>query len=338
MKINTETLKKALDYLSMGIGKSADKYENQLIEFETSNGKLKAFTSDDINKLGIRICDTDKELNVTLKFDILYSLVKACKDDEIEIIAAKNYTQFKTNTVSCKLSTFTHKITRPEFPKYNATLKGETISDTLPIIKSILNTSHVEECYRYVYFNDNIMVTDTDNVAIVEEKIFNNNTLIQLHSLEILSTFDNFDYITNGKKLCAQCGDKIADITLMDASKYQYNDLLALFETKIENKITITKEVLSTAINTASLFNNDVVNLVFNASGVKLEIPNIEFSYILSTFHCVDRTYIIPIALIKKFLVVGTNLTIGYDSDSLIYIENGNIKAIYGVEADGSQE
>lgn len=335
MKINTSTLKQALDFLSMGIAKSTDKYETQLIEFETSNGRLKAYTSDDINKLGMRVCDTTEELNVTLKFDILYSLVKACKDEEIELIANKNYTQFKTNTVSCKLSTFTHTITRPEFPKYASTLNGKDIAKYLPIIKSILNTSHVEECYRYIYFGDNIMVTDTDNVAIVEEKLFNNNILIQLHSLEILSSFDEFEYICNSKKLCAKFDDKIVDITLMDSSKYQYEDLMGLFQTPASNKITLAKDILSSAISTASLFDSDTINLVFNDSGVKIEIPSVEFSYILSNYHCIDRTYSIPLVLIKKFLVIGDNLTIGYDADSLIYIENDKIKTLYGVEANG---
>ena len=335
MKIETETLKKALDYLSMGIGKSADKYENQLIEFETSNGKLKAYTSDDVNKLGIRICDCTDEFNVTLKFDILYSLVKACKDSEIEIIANKNFTQFKTKTISCKLSTFNHNITRPEFPKYTDKMNGKDLVKYLPMIKSILNTSHTVECYRYVYFGDNIMVTDTDNVAIITEKVFD-DILLQLHSLEILSSFEDFDYIVGKTKICVCSGDKIADITLMNKAEYQYKDLLDLFNTTSTNKITLTKELLSSAISTAALFDNETINLVFNNDGIKLEMPSVEFSYILSTFHCIDRTYTMPLTLLKKFLVIGDNLTIGYDNDSLIYVENDNIKTIYGVEANGS--
>lgn len=334
MKINTDVLKKALDFLSMGISKSSDKYETQLIEFETSNGRLKAYTSDDINKLGIRICDTTEELNVTLKFDILYNLVKACKDDEVEIVAAKNYTQFKTNTISCRLSTFTHVIARPKFPAYDKTMEGRKISQYLPIIKSILNTSHVEECYRYVYFSDNVMVTDTDNVAIIDEKLFN-NILISLHSLEILSSFDNFELVYSSNCLCAKCGDKIVEISLMDSSKYQYSDILALFSQSSPNKIEITKSTLSSAINTASLFDSDSVELIFSDKGLTMEMPKLGFKYILSTESCSDMKYNLPLTLLKKFLVIGDNLTIGYNDANLIGIENDKIKALFGVESNG---
>lgn len=335
MKIDTEILKKSLDFLSMGISKSSDKYETQLIEFETSNGRLKAYTSDDVNKLGMRICETSEELNVILKFDILYNLVKSCKDPEIELIPGKNFTQFITNSLSCRLSTFSHELARPEFPKYTDTMKGSSIAQYLPMIKSILNTNHVEECYRYVYFSDNIMATDTDNVVIINEKLFN-NILISLHSLEILSSFDEFEFVNNSSCLCARNEDKIVEISLMDSTKYQYKDILALFEQPSPNSIQISKGTLSSAINTASLFDSENVELNFNKDGFTVEIPLSAFKYTLSNDKCNDMKYTLSLALLKKFLVVGDDITIGYNDEHLIKVENDKVKALFGVEANGS--
>jgi len=331
MIIDTETLKKALDYLSMGIAKSNDKYETQLVEFETSNGRLKAYTSDDVNKLGIRICDTTDTLNVTLKFDMLYNLVKACKDNQIEIKAAKNYAEFTTNIVSCRLSTFSHSIARPQFLKYTGSMNSEVIREYMPIIKSMIDTSHAVECYRYVYFGDNIMATDTDNVAIIDESIFN-NMLMQLHSLEILSSFDDFEYILDGNTLCACSGGKIVEISLMDKSKYQYTDLMELFNNAAKNTISLSKDILSNAISTASLFAPDTVELVFDDNGARIEIPNDNFKYVLSSNKCASKTYKVTLHLLKRFLVIGTDLTIGYDEDTLISVNDGKIKTIFGVD------
>ena len=330
MKINTETLRKALDFLSMGVTKSLDKYETELIEFETSNGRLKGYTCDDVNKLGMRICDTDETLNVTLKFDMLYNLVKACKDDEIEIVAAKNFTTFKSKTISCKLSTFTHSITKPEFPKYTDSADGSVIRENLPIIKAMLRLDHVEPCYRGVYFSDYIMASDTDNVAIINEKLFN-NILLPYHSVQILSTFDKFDYIVGSRKICAFCDGKIVDIALIDKTKYQYEDILALFSISNKNKISIDKSIFSNALSTASLFGIDKVDLVFDSTGMRIEIPTEDFKYTLSETPCIDRKYTLPMDRIKKFLIVGDTLTIGYDLEDLVLIENDKIKTLIGV-------
>ena len=331
MIIDTETLKKALDYLSMGIVKSSDKYETQLIEFETSNGRLKAYTSDDVNKLGIRIGDTTDTLNVTLKFDMLYSLVKACKDSQIGIKAAKNYAEFITNTVSCRLSTFSHSISKPQFPKYTGSMNSEIIKEYMPIIKSMIDTSHAVECYRYVYFGDNIMATDTDNVAVIDESVFN-DILLQLHSLEILSSFNDFEYILNDTTLCACSDGKIVEISLMDKSKYQYTDLMELFDNASKNTINLSKDILSNAISTASLFAPDSVELIFDDNGVRIEIPNDNFKYVLSANKYASKTYKVTLNLLKRFLVIGTDLTIGYDEDTIISVNDGKIKTIFGVD------
>lgn len=330
MKIKTDVLRKALDFLSMGVTRSIDKYETELIEFETSNGKLKAYTNDGVNKLGMRICDTTDDFNVTLKFDMLYNLVKACKDDEIELKPAKNYTTFTTDTLSCRISTFTHKLDRPVFPKYDSKMKSENIKSAIPIIKSMLDEKHVEECYRYVYFGDHIMVSDTDNVIIINENLFN-NILIQMHSLLILTMFDEFDYICGQRSFCAHSDGRIVEFSLMDKTKFQYNDMLELFKTTSKNSLVIEKTVLQNALNTALLFDTENVDVVFDENGVRVEIPAANFKYSLSNHRCIDKKYTLPISLLKKMLVLGDQLTIGYDSDDLVYVESGIYKAIYGV-------
>lgn len=330
MKIKTDVLQKALDFLSMGVAKSLDKYETELIEFETSNGKLKAYTNDGVNKLGMRICDTTDDFNVTLKFDMLYNLVKACKDDEIELKPAKNYTTFTTNTLSCRISTFTHKLDRPVFPTYDSKMKSENIKSAIPIIKSMLDEKHVEECYRYVYFGDHIMVSDTDNVIIINENLFN-NILVQMHSLLILTMFDEFDYICGQRSFCAHSDGRIVEFNLMDKTKFQYDDMLELFKTTSKNSLVIEKTVLQNALNIALLFDTENVDVVFDENGVRIEIPAANFKYSLSNHRCIDKTYTMPISLLKKMLVLGDQLTIGYDSDDLVYVESGIYKAIYGV-------
>ena len=332
MKVNTETLKNALSFLSMGISTNSDKYETQLIEFEISNGKLKGFTNNGTDKLGMRICDSTDTFNAVLKFADLFNLIKACKDEEIEMKSGKNYVQFTTKTISCRLSVFDHKIERPIMPKYDKKVNGEKLKDCLPVIKSILNPAHVEECYRYVYFSDYVMVTDTDNVAVINEKLFN-NILMSLRSIEILSTLGEFDYITNGKEICAFNDNKIVETLLKDSSHYQYTELLGLFA-KLNNKISLTKDTLNNAISLASIFNADDVDLVFDTNGARLEIPANSFVYQLSTSHCIDKKYTLPLSLLKKFSVIGENLNIGIDSDDFISVEdsdNNNVKALFGV-------
>ena len=331
MKIKTNILKDALSFLSMGISSNTSKYENLLVEFETSNGKLKGYTFDGINKLGMRIFDTNEDFNCTLKFSDIYNIVKACKDEDMELNAFKNYAQIKTNTVSCKLSVFDHKINRAYMYKYTNKEDGQKLAKYLGLFKAILNLNHVEECYRYIYFKDKIMVTNTDDAIIINEKLFN-NILLPLKSVEILSTFGEFDYTVDHNNLCIFCEDKIVELQLMDATKYQYDDICDLF-IPLKNKITITKDTLSNAINLASIFNVENINLVFNVNGANLEIPSIDFVYKLSTTPCIDMTYTLPLSKLKKFLTVGENLTIGFDSTAFVNVED-DIKAIFGIKSE----
>ena len=331
MKINTEIFKEALSFLSMGISSNTSKYETLLVEFETSNGKFKGFTFDGINKLAIRIFDTNEPFNCTLKFSDIYNIVKACKDEEMELNAFKNYAQIKTKTVSCKLSVFDHKINRAQLTQYTNTENGQKIANYLTVLKSILNTNHVEECYRYIYFKDKIMVTNTDDAIIINEKLFN-NILLPLKSVEILSTFGDFNYAIENNTLFVLSDNKIVELRIMDATKYQYDDICDLF-IPLKNKITITKDTLSNAINLASIFNVENINLVFNVNGANLEIPSIDFVYKLSATPCIDMTYTLPLSKLKKFLTIGENLTIGFDSTAFVNVED-DIKAIFGIKSE----
>ena len=336
MKINTEQLKKALDFLSMGIAKSNDKYETLLVELETSNGRLKGYTNDGVNKLGVRICDTTENFNATLKFDILYSLVKSCKEEEFTLEAGKNYATFTTPTFSCKLLVFDTHIARVKMVQFTDKVAKDTFTPYLPVIKTILNPNHVVECYRYVFFGDYIMVTDTDNIAVINEKIFN-NILISYHSLEILNYLGDFEYAVgrNGdgqEVICAFSDDRAVEIAIMDKTDYQYDDLIALFNNNSTNSVILKKESLSLAINYASLFDSDKVDLIFSKNGVTMEIPSADLKYVISSEPCEDMKYSISIDLMKKFLIAGDEIKICYDDSTLIYVSNDAVKTIYGVE------
>ena len=344
MVINCEEFKKKLAYLGMGTSISTTgKLNEQSILFDTIDGIVYGFTDNHINNIKIEIGPTDKEFYTIVDYTLLYNFIKSCKGN-ITLETTNNFLQIKSDNVKCKLPTHTHIVTKQSCginsPDNNYIYDFE-LTEQIEInkLKPIINETIPIEIYRNIYFGDNIMVSDTDNVMIVKKRIFTKDIILSYSSVQLLNMLTNvkYTYITNGTRsqLAIKSDELYATITIIDNkdNSYQYTDLLNLFdEFNNTKRVTVNTSILAEAINTASIFKT-IPCLVFNKKGIFVTIPAVDFMYIIdNSISCDDRTILLPLDLSKKIINLGQNVELYYNKDCLLRCDIDNINEILSIE------
>lgn len=346
MKIDNSKLKSDLSLLSNAVLKdNTARPITKMIELSTKNGFLYGYTNDGINSIGIKICPVSDDFTAIINFATLYDIVKVSKGD-ITLKATDKFVTIKTDNLSCKIPNYTinqHNTNKiglehPIKPNNSQVIDFSNLKNELDYCKAILNPNFIIEAYKYIYFNDNIMVTDTDNVAIIHDCIFNKPILLSLSSVNILTNFTECNYEIFNKSSTEILGiytdDICVNIKTMNTTDFQYDDLLNLFNESFNNKIVIENSILSEGINACKLFKYDP-KLVFNNEGVSLKIPSIEFTYIINNTPCNDEcSFNISTDLLKKITVNSDLITIEYDKKSILKCISDKGEQIFSVEVN----
>lgn len=345
MKIDAKLLQESLSFLGLAISKNiTDRPITKMVELRTVNGFLVGATSDGVNNIQYKICPTKESLNALVDFEIFNNIIKSCTD-EVELKEYDNALGVKSSTMKCKIASI-HK--RSTCTMQHCTMEQcvnnvdfTSLSEILSVCRSILNTEFSINCYRNIYFNDKIMVTDTDNVAVISKKFFNDNVLLSYKTAELLSKLTTAKYTIveeehththkKFKKLYVQT-DK-ADIVCFseNADLFQYDDLNDLFNTVAKDTITINKSELSKGYNIAKLFKTNNLLFVFDTDSVYLRIDQSDFTYKVSDVGISTKhSFVVNEALMKKFLALSNEITISI-LDGMIKCSAGNIEEIYSV-------
>ena len=339
MIIDSELLKTKLKYLGLAISKDVTalpKYK--MILFKTESGVLNAFTYDGINNIKVTIDKCTDDITALIEYSTFNDFIKSCEGD-IKLDFSDKFINIKTSTVKVKLplrtsSTPDGGVKNPYVNhSYDYTFNKDL---HLPILKSIIDPAHVVESYRKVCFNDNIMVSDTDNVLIIKDRIFKKDILLNVSSLEILNCIHNVKYIfwkSDVPKIYLTSDELDASfvIDLNEEGEYQYDELIDLFNNTTGDYVEINTKELTKAINTGKLFKADP-KIVFNDKGIFLNIQNFDFIYKISDTPCKDREFIIDSEVVKKISNLGDNVKVYYTNEGLIKCEVDEISEILSIK------
>lgn len=346
MKIEAKVLQDALAFLGLGISKNvSDRPITKMLELCTENGFLVGTTCDGLTSIRLKICATTEDIKALVEFEFFNNIIKACTD-EVELKQATNALSIKSTSMKCKVPSMYDRpsTSMPHLPMVACTNDADfsSLASVLPICKSIVNPSFSIECYRYVYLGDKVMVTDTDNVAVVNKKFFNDSVLLSYKSIEILSKLTTAKYtITNEvhartkkdfKKLYIQtdAAEIVCLSNYMDL--FQYDDLCNLFSLPENDSIVISKESLSKGYNVAKLFKNSKILLVFDTDKVFFKIAQSDFEYIICNVGIKDaHTYRVTDDLMKRILTLSGEIKISL-LDNMFKCVVGDTEEIFSAE------
>lgn len=341
MIINSTEFINKLNYLGMGVAKNiADKPIYNLVLFETDNGIVYGYTSNGKNSIKVEIGPTADDFYALVDYVSLLKFVKYC-DGDIELTTTPKFIQIKSSNIKGKLPNGASGvpkgksgITFEALNEYPNTLGGEI---NLSMIKTLLNPTHPVEIYQYVYFGDAILVTDTDNVLCISNKIFDRDLLLDIDSVQILSSVSNISYsyvsTNNILKLAIKSDEVYAELAIRNDADgdFQYDDLMNLFTDYNGDYTQINISELSKAMDAASMFGANPI-LAFNKDGIFIKIEASDFTYKLSDQSCTNHSYIISKDIVKKLGVIGKTCNIYYTNEGLIKCETDQFKVIVSAE------
>ena len=341
MIINDKDLKEKLKYLSFGISKNnTDPSRYKAIRFETVNGVVYGYTNNGINNIKVEISsNVKKDFSAIIDYAQFSSFIKSCEGD-ITLETSGKFMSIKTDIVKVKLPVYPNNTKDGGVPDPTKNVNcTKTLSTTFrtDLIKLILDTSHVVEAYRKVYFGKVMMISDTDNVLIYDEQIFDKDILLNYSSIELLNNLTNitYEYIKDGSvpKLYIKSDEIEATIIidLNDSNDYQYDDFMELFDIISTDEIEIDTKIISKAVSTSQLFKMTPI-LTFNKDGIFLIIESVDFSYKICDGNFKEIKFELSTELARKICSIGNTIKLYYNySDSLIRCDYDNIKEILSV-------
>lgn len=340
MKISSDILKEKLKYISFGISKnSTDPARTKAIKFLNIDHIVYAFANDGINQIKVEIGPDDSDFNAVVDYNQFNNIIKAC-EGEISLNIDKKGISIKTTTMKAKIPTYSANIDPSKensvFSKNISMNKSLSNDLHIGLIKLIVDTTHAVEAYRKVYFGNNLMVSDTDNVLIIKEQIFDKDIMLNFSSIELLSNISEVKYTyLEGKITKLYVSSKELEATIIidlnEDGDFQYDDLMALFADITGSAVEINTKILSKAMSTSQLFKKDPV-LVFNNTGISLNIDSVEFSYKISDTCCEDRAFILTPDVARKVVAIGDTIILYYTNEGLIRCDSENTSEILSVK------
>ena len=346
MNIDVSRLKEVLALLGLAISKDATARPiTKMLELSTKDNYLYGFTTDAYNSIKVKICATTEDMNVLVSFATFNDVIKNC-ENTITLKATDKFLSIKTDVLSCKIPVHPLKnkntIKSPDIPDTLDDIDFSELKSYMSYCKTILDTNFTVQAYRHIYFDDNIMVSDTDNVAIIRKNIFNKPIILRPSSTEILSKLDKCKYATTKIDNTALDMEvymlhiKTDDIEICimpySTNEFQYDDLMELFDINIKNNVIIDRAVLAKAVTMSQLFNYDPI-LVFDSDGVSLQINQVDFKYSISSDSCEPHSYKVTVDLLKKILSNSGDITLYFDDNDFIKCISDSGEQILSAEA-----
>lgn len=345
LQVNTEEFKKKIYLLGLSIIKGIPiSYNMKMIRFDTEGSNVYGYTYDGINNIRVLIGTSNTKFHAIIDYASFSSFIKACEGDTISLETKDSFMQIKSKNTKCKLPIQNTSVKDGGIPDptgpftYNQSL---TESIDLSSLKTILNPSCVIDIYRKIYFGDNIMVSDTDNVLIIKKRIFDKDFLLNLSSVEILNNVTNIKYtystkVTSNAKLeyLNISADELVASMIIDTNvknEFQYSDLMDLFGSITGNNVKLNISTISKATSTGAIF-NQVPNMVFNDKGVFANIALADYIYKIDGTPCTDRKFVLESNLVKRMSSVGSDVTLYYEQPDLIKCEADDKMGIFCVK------
>jgi len=342
MKVQTDKLASAVAILGNAVSKNDIKTPlSSAIELSTKDGILYGYTFDMTNFLRVEIGPCNEEFLATVEYTQFHSIVKSIKSDEIELTTTKNALNIKSKTVKCKLPLYVDangnigkakKASKPDNVDFTP-VDVSKVKSYIPIFKSICRQDFSVECYRYVYFGSKgILVSDTSNVILINDVLFNEDLLLTMKSISLLSLFDECEYYINTEKHVLYISNDTMNLTIVDQNKelFQYDDMIDLFNSlQIPYQYKLKASSLSEGLGVSNVFQYNSIFFEFNKDGCWLKMAPVDFVYQVDETPGEDFVFTTTKDIIKKFFISNEELTIDYGIDDLIKVTADNISGIF---------
>ena len=339
MNIPTEHFKKAMSILGMSIGTKANlPPATKLIELSTKDGNLYGYTYNQVCFVKYRICSADEDIDVTVDYNTLCSLVKGVDGDTIKITSTDKTIVFKTDKFTTKLPCYSSQ-NNERLIKYPVEDMDEVNHFDADLKDYLIITKYINQkigvlCYKGVYFGNTIMVSDINNVAIIRDHLFPKDVLLNAESVNLLNTIKEFDYsiVDGGKypKIVIKTDRINATIITMPKDEFQYADYMELYDMPIDNNIEVDRKDLVDAISTANKLKITKVELLFSDKGIFIRNNNIDFLYQVTSTSCTACSYNVSLEFLSKWLI-GDRITIFYGNEDFIKIVSGIKELCLGI-------
>ena len=355
MKIDANKFKECLSILGLAVSKNiSDRPITRTVELTVTDNVLWGYSCDKLNNIQLKICDTTEDFSIVVDYATLYDVVKNCEGD-IEIKTKKDVLSIKTNTMSCKLpsrsSNDNTKMPRPIWEEDKAKdIDFSEIEKVLPLSKTIIDPNFTVNAYRNICFNENVMVSDTSNAAILKKNIFGmeNGEYVQFilrqESVDILNILGECKYHTTEhqipstnrkcKFLHIRNNDETMFINIIPdtmSNEYQYEDIMDLFNIDMKYSIVIDHDILAKAYTLSKLFLGNTI-LLFNNDGVTLKVEESDFSYNITDAPCDTYTYTITESVMKKLLSIKGDIKLYFDENPFFKCVFDDREMIIGVD------
>ena len=337
MNISTADLRKALQVLGLATStKSSLPPATRLIELVTEDGFLYGYTFNKVCYLKYKICPSTEDICVNVDFNLLFSLVKGVDGDTIKITHKNNSLTFTSSKFTTKIQCFISQNDGKliphidEYDSYPYHFDAD-MKDYMALSKFI-NPKIAVNCYTGMYFGDNIMVSDINNVAIIRDHLFPSNILLNPTGLSLITDLKEFDYNINPKEraLFIKTNEVIGKVYTMPLDEFQYDDYVELFDINIADSIELESADFVKAIATANKLKFKELNLTFCSKGVALSGDRSNFQYLLSKTPCtMDITYKMNISTLQK-MILGDKMTVFYGNTDFIKIVNDIKEVLLG--------
>lgn len=344
MVIDDKILKNKLNFLKFGISKNAtDDAKFKSIKFSTIDNVVYAYSFDGINNVKVELGPTTKKFEAIIDYTDFTNFIKYCEGD-ITLEASGKSLSIKTDLVKTKLPVYNSVASASVIPDPEIKVNYDRSLDStirMDLIKLMIDPNHNVEEYTKVHFSDVMMVTDTDHVLILKDKVFDvKDVLINVSSLNFLSSLTNVKYAM--KKINANSGyiyiksDEVTASIIVDLNAngiYQFKDYLDLFGDWTSPSIDIDTAVLSKAVEASKMFKSIPV-LDFSDKGIFLNVPHVEFSYKITDVPCDTRSINLKPEIAKKICSIGDTVELFYNLEgepSMIRATCGDIDEILSV-------
>lgn len=349
LTIKTELLKEAISKATKGASNNKLIPITGLIAIIAKDGKLKLITTDATNYLYISVpLVSADDFYAVVDVDIFSKLISKLSCDEVileigsdailHVVGNGNY------KIELPLDEDGSAIKYPD-PLANVdvssmtqnNLKRTTVQVIADTIKPALATTLEEPCYTGYYMHNQVVATDSYEIANIDIDMFESPKLISSELFDLLSVVDdeNIDVYTNNEDIIYRTSNCTIVGKLMEGIEYYAIDAInELVHSEFTSFCAVSKQSFVQLLDRLSLFvgpyDNNGIHLTFTKDGLQVSscaANGVELIKYVASEDFTDYTCMVDVyGLMKEIKAVQSDvINIYYGNDSGLKLTDGNI-------------
>lgn len=286
LTIKTATFKDMVAKVAKGVGNNKLLPLTSMIGISLADNVLTLTSSDGTNYLYIKQDKIDgDDFNITVPAELFTKLISKMTSENITLVLNDKILEVKGNgkySIELELDEDGELIDYPD-PLADVKLKKaekinhSTVLEILAKLKPSLATTQEMPQYTGYYAGDNIIATDTIQIAGLKTRLFKNDVLIAPEYLNLFEVVQNEKidaYLQDDLIICKTKDCVIYGHIMEDIDDYQYDALVERIETDFPSSCKLPKGELLQVLDRLSLFvtkyDNNGIQLTFTKEGLQI--------------------------------------------------------------------